>query len=135
MLLAWAGYFSGFDGSFMFESGAPYPAEVPYVQMRLVCALFGAGLVPVMYALLLAANCTTHASMVGAVMVLLDTSLIAITRYILLDPPLLFYTLLSVFCYVMFRRVSWQYVQSRSSSSLARIVLGPSRWTGGYGYR
>ena len=40
------GALAGYDGSFEFASGSEYPANVPYVAMRVMLAMFGVGMVP-----------------------------------------------------------------------------------------
>ncbi|KAJ3214338.1 Protein O-mannosyltransferase 2 [Dinochytrium kinnereticum] len=49
MLLGLSGLFVGYNGTFEFESGAKYPAELNYTGMRVFSALFGALMVPVAY--------------------------------------------------------------------------------------
>jgi len=58
----------------MFDSGVTYPKEVPYVTMRLFCALFGALLVPVTFVTIIKMRCSYIAATVGAIMVLLGES-------------------------------------------------------------
>lgn len=49
ILVAVAGWLSGFDGNFEFESGSDYPDNVPFVRMRIIMALYGIAMVPVAY--------------------------------------------------------------------------------------
>ncbi|KAJ3008619.1 Protein O-mannosyltransferase 2 [Thoreauomyces humboldtii] len=73
--------------------------------MRISNALFGAGLVPVAYFTGLQLHMSTAASVFMAVMVLFDVALTCISRFILLDSMLLFFTGLSVFCVCRFRNM------------------------------
>lgn len=49
ILVAVAGWLSGFDGNYEFESGSDYPDNVPFVRMRIIMALYGIAMVPVAY--------------------------------------------------------------------------------------
>lgn len=49
ILVAVAGWLSGFDGNYEFESGSDYPGNVPFVRMRIIMALYGIAMVPVAY--------------------------------------------------------------------------------------
>ena len=46
MIVGLAGALAGYDGNFDFKSGVEYPANVPYVAMRVMLATFGVGMVP-----------------------------------------------------------------------------------------
>lgn len=46
MLVGLAGLLSGYNGSFEFKSGAEYPADLPYITMRVLLATFGVAMVP-----------------------------------------------------------------------------------------
>lgn len=48
-LLGLAGYLSGYDGSFDFESGKNYPSNVNFVGMRVFCAVCGSIIVPLAF--------------------------------------------------------------------------------------
>lgn len=49
MLVGFAGWAAGYDGSFEFNSGTDYPSSVNYVGMRMFLALFSALAVPFAY--------------------------------------------------------------------------------------
>jgi dolichyl-phosphate-mannose-protein mannosyltransferase len=120
MLLGLSGYLVGYNGSFEFESGTKYPPELNYTGMRLFAATFGALMVPIAYLTGLELHLSTPASILLSMMVLMgnaqhggissilkflsvDISLLAISRFILLDPMLLFFTALSCYTMVTFR--------------------------------
>lgn len=46
MLVGLAGLLSGYKGNFEFKSGVAYPEDVPYTAMRVMLASFGVALVP-----------------------------------------------------------------------------------------
>ncbi|KAG9301385.1 hypothetical protein G9A89_018057 [Geosiphon pyriformis] len=102
MLVGLAGLLSGYDGSFDFKSGDPYPENVNYFVMRLFLASFGAWMTPLAYFTAIELDYSQHAVALVALMVLLDTAYIAISRFILLDSMLLFFTLTTVYCLTKF---------------------------------
>jgi len=71
LLITLAGWLAGFDGSFDFkEIGKDYLGPgVPYVAMRLLPAIMGVLVVPVMFLTLKASGCSSLASTLGALFV------------------------------------------------------------------
>ncbi|KAL0580607.1 Dolichyl-phosphate-mannose--protein mannosyltransferase 2 [Marasmius crinis-equi] len=102
MLVGLAGLLSGYDGSFDFKSGAEYPENVPYVAMRVMLATFGVGMVPLAWYTAVELGMSLWACHLVALMVLLDIGWLVISRFILLDSMLLFFTFLTVFCLTKF---------------------------------
>jgi dolichyl-phosphate-mannose-protein mannosyltransferase len=130
MLLGLAGAFVGYDGSFEFESGKQYPAHVHYTGMRVFAAAFGALTVPLGYYTGVELKLSKNACIFLACMVLfgeiyyywasfapspskpkillinlLDTALLTISRFILLDSLLLFFTATSAYTLCKFRNL------------------------------
>ncbi|KAJ3737050.1 glycosyltransferase family 39 protein [Lentinula guzmanii] len=98
MLVGLAGLLSGYNGGFDFKSGVDYPPEVPYVAMRVMLATFGVGMVPLGWFTAIELGMTQWAAHLVALMVLFDVGWLCISRFILLDSMLLFFTFLAVFC-------------------------------------
>lgn len=71
ILVGFSGWLAGYNGSFGFESGEVYPAEVNYGVMRLFNAFFGAMMVPLAYLTSVQLKMSTIASVLAATMVLL----------------------------------------------------------------
>ncbi|KAI8815781.1 Dolichyl-phosphate-mannose-protein mannosyltransferase-domain-containing protein [Fimicolochytrium jonesii] len=103
MLNGLAGYVAGFNGTFEFKSGEKYPPELNYSVMRIANALFGVGMVPLAYLTAIQLHLSEPACILMGVMVLGDVALAVISRFILLDSMLLFFTVQSVFCLAVFR--------------------------------
>ena len=99
MLVAFGMLLSGYTGGFGFESGKEY-GDVNYVGMRIFCALFGSALVPITYLIAKELPLTTFSRHLATWCVLFEVGLNVITRFILLDPFLLFFTSTSLFCFV-----------------------------------
>ncbi|PFH46089.1 glycosyltransferase family 39 protein [Amanita thiersii Skay4041] len=108
MLVGLAGLLSGYDGSFDFKSGAEYPEHVPFVAMRVMLAMFGVGMVPLGWYTAVELGMSSWACHLVALMVLCDVGWLCISRFILLDSMLLFFTFLTVFCLTKFHNQQWQ---------------------------
>lgn len=108
MLVGLAGLLSGYDGGFEFKSGEAYPESVPYVAMRVMLATFGVGMVPLAWYTALELGMSSWACHLTAMMVLLDVGWLCISRFILLDSMLLFFTFLTVFCLTKFHNQQYQ---------------------------
>lgn len=126
MLVALAGALSGYDGQFEFKSGAEYNANVPYVAMRVMLALFGVGMVPLAWFTSVELGLSSRACHVVTLMVLLgksylnvfflssltiaseDVAWLCISRFILLDSMLLYFTFTTVFCMTKFHNQQHQ---------------------------
>ncbi|KAJ3269778.1 Protein O-mannosyltransferase 2 [Terramyces sp. JEL0728] len=103
MLNAFAGTLGGFNGKFEFESGAKYPEEVSYGVMRFFNGLFGAFCTPLAYWTAIHLRLSHGAAILLAVMTIVDNAWATITRFILLDAMLLFFTCFAVYCVCVFR--------------------------------
>ena len=115
MLVGLAGLLSGYDGGFEFKSGEVYPEHVPYVAMRVMIATFGVAMVPLAWYTAVELGMSWKACHLVALMVLLgrsallrliiqethmllqDVGWLCISRFILLDSMLLFFTFTTVF--------------------------------------
>ncbi|RKP36722.1 glycosyltransferase family 39 protein [Dimargaris cristalligena] len=98
MLVGLSGLLGGYRGNFEFKSGADYPDTVNYTVMRVFNAAFGVGLIPLAYFTALNLKMSRNAAILAAVFVLFDNALATISRFILLDAMLLFFTALSLYC-------------------------------------
>ncbi|KII88281.1 glycosyltransferase family 39 protein [Plicaturopsis crispa FD-325 SS-3] len=108
MLVGLAGLLSGYDGSFEFKSGDPYPEHVPYVAMRVMMATFGVAMVPLGWYTAVELGMSLWACHLVALMVLLDIAWLCISRFILLDSMLLFFTFTTVFTLTKFHNQQYQ---------------------------
>ena len=98
MLVGLSGYLCGYNGSFEFNSGDKYPPEVNYVFMRIFNALFGAFTVPIAWYTAKTINFSREVTFLVTLMVLCENSMATISRFILLDSMLLFFTTTSMLC-------------------------------------
>ncbi|KAG0166401.1 hypothetical protein DFQ28_007254 [Apophysomyces sp. BC1034] len=104
MLIALVAKLSGLDSSFDFKDiGKDYiEPGVPYIPIRIFCALTGLLVVPISYMTMRGSGHSIAASAVVALMVCYENGLITNNRLILLDPPLLFFTAATTLMWVNF---------------------------------
>lgn len=107
MLVGLAGLLSGYGGQFEFKSGEAYPHDVNYVGMRIILAMFGVAMVPIAWSTSGAFGWNWRTRHVLTMMVLFDNAWLVISRFILLDSMLLFFTFTTVHGLVMFHH--WQH--------------------------
>ncbi|OLL26737.1 Dolichyl-phosphate-mannose--protein mannosyltransferase 2 [Neolecta irregularis DAH-3] len=105
MLVGLSGYLAGYNGTFSFDSGHKYPVEVNYIFMRVFNAMFGIMCVPLAYYTARNLNFSFYATVLVTLMVLFDNSYTTISRFILLDSMLLFFTFTTMFCLSSFHRL------------------------------
>lgn len=92
MLIALSGSLSGYDGQFPFDKpGDEYQHWTQYVGMRIFCATLGMFLPIFTYSATLSITNSQQSAILAAIFILFDNGLITLTRYILLDAPLLFF--------------------------------------------
>ncbi|KAI9716884.1 MAG: hypothetical protein M1812_005033 [Candelaria pacifica] len=105
MLVGLSGYIAGYNGSFEFKSGETYPENLNYTSMRVFNASFGALCVPVAYYTARELNFRRPAVWLVTLMVLFENSYATISRFILLDAMLLFFTFTTVLCWARFHNL------------------------------
>jgi dolichyl-phosphate-mannose-protein mannosyltransferase len=104
MLVGLSGVIAGYNGSFEFKSGERYPDELDYTTMRVFNSTFGALCVPLAYLTARELSFRKPAVWLITMMVLFENSYTTISRFILLDSMLLFFTFTTVFCWSKFHR-------------------------------
>ncbi|CCO29055.1 dolichyl-phosphate-mannose-proteinmannosyltransferase [Rhizoctonia solani AG-1 IB] len=109
MLLAAAGWFSGFDGKFEFDNiGDSYTEHhVPYVGIRALPAVLGSLTVPIVFQIMKESGYPTIVSAFAASLILFDNGHVTQSRLILLDAQLCFFMALSLYSYIRFRKLRY----------------------------
>ncbi|OMJ18348.1 Dolichyl-phosphate-mannose-protein mannosyltransferase 2 [Smittium culicis] len=102
MLVALAEVIAGHNGTFDFPSGNEYPSYVNYVSMRIQLALYGILLIPLAYVTCKSLHMSRNTSTLAALFILFDNALCVMSKFILLDQPLLFFPALSIMCFAKF---------------------------------
>jgi dolichyl-phosphate-mannose-protein mannosyltransferase len=98
ILVGFAGLLSGYTGDFGFESGAKYPPTLNYTMMRVILSLYGSLMVPLAYLTCIELGLRRRTAVLAALLVMCDNAYLSISRYILLDAMLLFFTVCTVYC-------------------------------------
>ncbi|SCU84749.1 LANO_0C02278g1_1 [Lachancea nothofagi CBS 11611] len=102
MLVGLSGFIAGYNGSWDFPSGEEFPDYLDYVKMRIFNATFSALCVPVAYFTAKAIGFSLPTVWLFTILVIFENSYATLGRFILLDSMLLFFTVLAVYCFVMF---------------------------------
>ncbi|KAF2097867.1 dolichyl phosphate-D-mannose:protein O-D-mannosyltransferas-like protein [Rhizodiscina lignyota] len=105
MLVGLSGYLAGYNGSFEFKSGETYPDELNYTFMRVFNAAFGALCVPLAYWTAKEMNFRRQTVWLVTLAVLCENSYTTISRFILLDSMLLFFTFTTMLCWAKFHKL------------------------------
>ncbi|KIY62939.1 glycosyltransferase family 39 protein [Cylindrobasidium torrendii FP15055 ss-10] len=112
MLFGLAGWFTGFDGDFLFDNiGDSYTEhDVAYTGMRSFAAILGSLTVPIVYAIMKETGHPTVIAAFSAILILFDNAHIAQSRLILLDATLIFFLTLTIYCYIKFQKLRyWEF--------------------------
>jgi dolichyl-phosphate-mannose-protein mannosyltransferase len=108
MLVGLSGFLAGYNGSFEFKSGESYPEDLDYTTMRVFNATFGALCVPLAYFTARELGFRRLTVWLVTLMVLCENSYATISRFILLDAMLLFFTFSTVLCWAKFHKLQKQ---------------------------
>ncbi|KAJ2812305.1 Protein O-mannosyltransferase 2, partial [Coemansia furcata] len=95
MLIAFSNYLADSNGTYVFEGG-DYPAYINYTFMRVFNAAFGIALTPMAFLTCRQLRMPAHFAALAALFVTLDNAICVMSRFILLDAPLLCFTALSL---------------------------------------
>ena len=104
LLIALVGYLIGFDGKFKFDNiGDSYTSQkVPYVPLRLLLAVEGTIIVPVVFLTLKTLNYSVPACFFASMLVCFENAQVIESRLILLDATLILSVAMAYFCYAKF---------------------------------
>lgn len=134
MLFAGVGYLFGYNGNFEFKSiGDEYPSSVPYVMMRAFPAALGVGTVLFSYLTLRASGCRISTALITAALLAIENANTTISRYILLDSPLIFFISAAVYALKKFENEVPFTFRWYKSLVVAGVGLGcavSSKWVG-----
>ncbi|OBA22749.1 PMT-domain-containing protein [Metschnikowia bicuspidata var. bicuspidata NRRL YB-4993] len=98
LLVGLSGYLAGFDGEFKFESGQPFPPGYHFMRMRQFNCVFSVLCTPLAYFTGLELGYSTWTAWYVTLSVALEMLSLTLSKFILLDSMLLFFTVLTFFC-------------------------------------
>ncbi|CAI4058127.1 hypothetical protein N7582_001026 [Saccharomyces uvarum] len=134
MLYAGVASLGGFQGDFDFENiGDNFPSTTPYVFMRFFSASLGALTVILMYLTLRYSGVRMWVALISALCFAIENSYVTISRYILLDAPLMFFIAAAVYSfkkYEMHPANSWNAYKSLLATGIALGMASSAKWVG-----
>ncbi|CAK8696913.1 unnamed protein product [Clavelina lepadiformis] len=102
LIIATIGLAGGYDGHFSFtQPGDTYYTEngtllTPYITMRVGCAIFGTLMISAVYCIIYTLTKSVGAAVLSSMLLICDVAMVTLSRYILLDPIMLFFMFASV---------------------------------------
>lgn len=121
LITAIIGWISGQDTNFKFESGSLYSGDW-YIPMRMCHAFVGSLIVPLVFNLLLNFNMSVTISTTISMLLIFENSLICISRLILLDSTLIFYIILTFYCYSVYYKVKYGSSNLKDSENIPESI-------------
>lgn len=124
LLVGLSGWLAGYDGQFEFNLGKQYDSSVNYLPMRVFNAMFGIMCAPVAYKTAVAMGYNQWTVWFISLLVCLEFQLLCLSKFILLDSFLLFFTVLTFYCLVKIHncRVNHQLLKRKGLTWL--VALG-----------
>ncbi|SCU97083.1 LAFA_0G09648g1_1 [Lachancea sp. 'fantastica'] len=134
MLFAAVGFIAGFKGDFDFEAiGDKYPESTPYFFMRLFPSILGIVTVLLMYLTLRSSGVRIPIAFAASLCFAVENSFVTISRYILLDSPLLFFIASAAYAfkkYELYPQGSWSSQKALLGAGIALGMAVSSKWVG-----
>ncbi|ODV77798.1 glycosyltransferase family 39 protein [Suhomyces tanzawaensis NRRL Y-17324] len=100
LLVGLSGYLANYDGNFSFESGETFPENCNYVLMRCFNCIFGILCTPLAYKTSLLLGFSQPTTWFICLLVIFEMISLTLSKFILLDSMLLFFTVLSYYCLI-----------------------------------
>ncbi len=121
----------GFRPGFDFAFAAKYPDDIPLFALRIMPAIVGSLLVPLVYVLGRQLSLSRKAAFLAGMMILFDNGSVSISRFILIDIFIPFFSLLALCLYFAGKRYdgwkSWLFLAGAAASAGAAVS---SKWSG-----
>ncbi|KAK6203553.1 Pmt1 protein mannosyltransferase [Scheffersomyces amazonensis] len=134
LLIAASAAIGGFKGDFDFKTiGDKYPSTTPYLLMRQLPALLGIGTIILSYFTLRHSGVRPFIAFATTFLLIIENSNVTISRYILLDSPLLFFIAATIYGWKKFEiqipfTLNWY--KTLFSTSIALGLALSSKWVG-----
>ena len=124
LLVGLSGYLAGFDGSFKFDLGMQYPPGPQFTAMRVFNSVFGILCTPVAYFTALELQMSAWTAWLVGASVALEMLALILSRFILLDSMLLFFTAATFFCLAKVHTLSSTQKLISACGALWTLLLG-----------
>jgi len=135
MLIGLAGWLCGYDGQFDWDSAKEFPENLNYVFMRVFCATFGALMAPLAYLTAKELHFSLITCIAVALMVICENAFLTISKFVLLDPILLFFISLTFYSLTRFKNarkqpfsLNWWLSLAATGASLG--LVSSVKWVG-----
>ncbi|CCK68236.1 dolichyl-phosphate-mannose-protein mannosyltransferase PMT1 KNAG_0A05720 [Huiozyma naganishii CBS 8797] len=113
--------------------GTKFPSDVPYAFMRTFSAVCGSMTVLLMYFTLRFSGVSIAVAFLAAVCFIVENSYVTISRYILLDAPMMFFIAFAVYSFKRFElypQDSWAALRSLALTGVGLGFAASSKWVG-----
>lgn len=134
MLFGAVGAIGGFKGDFEFKSiGDKFPDSTPYIFMRQFPALLGVGTVILCYLTLRQSGVRPIIAYITTFLLIIENSNVTISRYILLDSPLIFFIAAAIYAWKKFEiqiPFTFGWYRSLLATGIALGLALSSKWVG-----
>jgi dolichyl-phosphate-mannose-protein mannosyltransferase len=100
LLVGLSGYIAGYSGNFRFDSGDKYPDDCNFLVMRVFNCIFGILCTPLAYKTAVLAGYSQFSVWLISLLVVFEMLSLTLSKFILLDSILLFFTVSSYYCLV-----------------------------------
>lgn len=124
LLVGLSGYLAGFDGSFKFDVGLHYPPGPQFTAMRVFNSVFGILCTPVAYFTALELQMSAWTAWLVGASVALEMLALILSRFILLDSMLLFFTAATFLCLAKVHTLSSTQKLISACGALWTLLLG-----------
>lgn len=105
LLVALSGHLAGFDGNFKFGSGLSYPKDLNFVTMRAFNCIFGILCTPLAYKTAHLLGYSQFTVWLISLQVVFEMVSLTLSKFILLDSFLLFFTVFCFYCLIHIHRL------------------------------
>lgn len=104
-MIAAVAYLAGYNGNSKFDRiGNVYADTVPLFALRLVPAVCGSLLIPIVYNILLEIGVSVPSAILGSILILCDNALLTQSRFMLMESMLIMFSMFGILCILYFRR-------------------------------
>lgn len=134
MLYAGVASMAGYKGDFSFEKiGLEYGTSVPYFYMRGFSALLGLATVILFFLTLKSSGVRSTVALAASLLFSFENAYVTISRYILLDAPLMFFIAASAYSFKRFQSevpFTFKWYRALLATGVALGLAVSSKWVG-----